>query len=258
MEVKLFSFVIIISTVIIICFSIIHFLEVNSFIARYAGIAQNNKAFGFLLNRAVLMLTRFFTMMLMPLLGLMVDLRPKLEDFLIMIHLCLLGAFLFSLLSYLNFNRWVIVFKSISTRYRSGSGLLLPTLFMIFTYMKINSPIRKANFKKILAIIFRENSARFVFISCIIVFSIYSISIFVAFFFALHFYDYRSSIGQISAVSNAFATVLLTFYVEPKIAVRIDNSKHKAHVDTHALILGRLIGVGVLSQLIISFLWFFI
>ena len=69
------------------------------------------------------------------------------------------------------------------------------------------------------------------------------------FFVALFFPDHRTMISQLSGVTNAFATVLLTFFIEPKISRVIDND-----VDNNvgvnmlfSLILGRILGVGVLG-----------
>lgn len=49
-----------------------------------------------------------------------------------------------------------------------------------------------------------------------IIFSIYSLSVFVSFIFGLLFSDYRTSISQLSAITNAFAAVLLTFMLSRK------------------------------------------
>lgn len=70
------------------------------------------------------------------------------------------------------------------------------------------------------------------------------------FYIALFFPDYRTTISQLSGVTNAFATVLLTFFIEPKISRSIDNNADsKMGVDMlFSLIIGRILGVGFISS----------
>ena len=74
------------------------------------------------------------------------------------------------------------------------------------------------------------------------------------FFIALFFPDYRTMISQLSGVTNAFATVLLTFIIEPKISRSIDLNENSVQSENMllSLVLGRVFGVGLISQLIVG------
>jgi len=60
-------------------------------------------------------------------------------------------------------------------------------------------------------------------------------------------------ISQLSGVTNAFATVLLTFIIEPKISRSIDLNEDSEQSENMllSLILGRIFGVGAISLIII-------
>ena len=75
------------------------------------------------------------------------------------------------------------------------------------------------------------------------------------FFIALFFPDYRTMISQLSGVTNAFATVLLTFIVEPKISKSIDLDENIENSENMllSLVLGRIFGVGIVSSIIVIF-----
>ena len=72
-----------------------------------------------------------------------------------------------------------------------------------------------------------------------------------AFYYALFFYEYRTTISQLSGVVNGLATVLLTFVVEPILAKEIDEDNPEAINMIYSLLFGRLLGVGFLTHIII-------
>lgn len=246
----------IICLIVVVCFAAIHLLEMTAFIARYAGISSQNRAFGFALNRSVMMLTRFFTMLLMPLLGYIVDIRIPKETFLCLIHGSLLGATIFSVAVYLDQNRWKHIFKDIIKCYKQGGGLLKSIVSSPFIYLlSFKLKLKRRKNYPIIKSIFLDKTSKNIFYLSIVVYTIYSLSVFLAFYMALYYYDYRSTIGQLSAITNAFATVLLTFFIEPKMAQRMDNSVYLSFRDNNSIMLGRILGVGVLSHVVILIFW---
>jgi len=78
------------------------------------------------------------------------------------------------------------------------------------------------------------------------------------FFIALFFPDYRTMISQLSGVTNAFATVLLTFIIEPKISKSIDLNEDTEQSENMllSLVLGRVCGVGLFSVFIVSVVFY--
>ena len=100
-----------------------------------------------------------------------------------------------------------------------------------------------------------------IFLSAI-VFCCYSLGVFIAFYFALVFYEYRTTLSQMSGVVNGLATVLLTFIIEPKLARNFDEKNVDCINLLFSVLLGRFIGVAFLSPVIIFFMyvvgWFLI
>jgi len=82
-------------------------------------------------------------------------------------------------------------------------------------------------------------------------FAIYGTGIFISFYAALSNFEYRASISQLSGIINSVGTILLTFFIEPRISRGIDAESADAESLIHALLIGRLIGVGVLGQVIL-------
>lgn len=225
---------------VIAAFSVIHCIEMASFLARVAGVRGDNKAMAYSLQNAVFMLTRFFSMLMLPVLGFLIDRQVSREFYIGMVASALGGAFFMSFSVFLVRGRFVSLFMSVVEEVKSGKSLL----FLIFLV-----PFR----------IFRVSSARVVrakfeggvfFWGSALIFGIYAVSIFLSFYFGLVFPDYRASISQLSGVTNALATVLLTFYLEPRISMAIDKEECAEEILT-AFLLGRLLGVGLLSQLMI-------
>src|SRR5690554_6793105 len=189
-------FVTIAIAVSVLCFSAIHMLEMCAFIARYSGISSGYKAFGFTLNRSVMMLTRFFTMLLMPLLGFVVDMNIEKSQFLLMIHFSLFGAGVLSALVFVKQNKFKYVFNRVVFNYRAKGGLLKNILLVPFFYMKtskVNN--RYCRIVLIVRAVFYDPVSRYILFSSVFVYMIYALSVFIAFFAALNFYEYRASIG---------------------------------------------------------------
>lgn len=231
------------SIVVVLSFSIIHFVEVTSFLARLAGVLGNNKALAYATQNAVFMLTRFFSMMLLPVLGFLVDLRVSKAWYLAMCSSALVGAFILSVIALAMRGKSIAGFYKIIESVKSGKNLLrqilrFPKLMLCADKLHVDLPT------------LRECFSDRVFWYSSIIFSIYSVSLFCAFFFSLVVPDYRASISQLSGIVNAFATVLLTFYLEPKISVSIDQGRASDAL-LIKLLIGRVVGVGLISQVFI-------
>ena len=235
--------------IVIICFASIQFIEVSSFFARYSGIYIGKKTLAYALQNAVFMLTRFFTMALLPLLGLLIDFGVDRTEYLYMVS----GAFICSGilgLAVVYFRSYIVsgfisVLESVSLGKSLFTSLLKLPFFIIKNKKNIN--IAKPKFSYLI-------KSKIFWLSAI-VFAVYALSIFMVFFVSLNFPDYRASISQLSGVTNALATVLLTFIIEPKISVAIDkDSNDEALNMLFSLILGRIAGVFIISQSFVGFL----
>lgn len=224
---------------VVICFSCIQLIEVLSYLARISGVSENKRSLAYSLQNAIFMLTRFFTMALLPLLGYLIDIGIDKSIYLKMVCGSLLFGAILTFLAYYFRHIIVSIFSKVINKISSGANVLKEIL--IIPYYFINKE------KNISYIDVRIHKG--IMVNSALVFGIYSLSVFMVFFVALFFPEHRTMISQLSGVTNAFATVLLTFFIEPKISRVIDNG-----IDNNvginmifSLILGRIIGVGVLG-----------
>lgn len=249
---KMSEFNVIAFFLIILCFGIIHFLEYSSFLSRIAGVVSGAKVTSYTIQQTAFVMTRFFFVAMMPLIGFIVDSKIESDKYLIMIHLSLLLAS-FSYVLVIIFSKNIInYFYSVINRYQSGKSVF-NAIILGFFYK--NKEYIDYSVVGVISFILKDKECRNLVFGSAIVFCCYSIGVFVSFFAALYFFEFRSSIGQLSGVINALATVLLTFYIEPKVSNAIDKNDFNAKEKICSLLVGRFFGVAILSQLIIFSLW---
>ena len=232
--------------IVILCFSCIQAIEVLSYLSRLSGVLIDKKSMAYTLQNAVFMITRFFTLALMPILGLLVDMGIDKKYFLI---LCI-GSFLVSsiICSFIIYfkNRSISAFITIIELVVGGRQLLpsllrFPKLFTKKNSHSVNTP--SATY------LFHSN----IFWLSSIVFFSYATSLFFVFFLGLFFPDYRVMLSQTSGVINAFSTIILTFWIEPKLSLAIEKDSlddKKSSPDLiMSLLIGRVFGVGIYSSI---------
>lgn len=224
--------------IVIVLFSIIHLIEVTAFFARSSGVSSGSTALGYALQNSVFMLTRVFTTALFPLLGFVVDSKVEQSSYLLMMSFSLLLASFCGFFVVFFRERVVLAFALIIERYNEKGRLLYQLLCFPFFLFRRN--------------VCRGSSESNVFLNSFFwgggfVFGVYSISVFISFYFGLVFYEYRATISQLSGVANAIATVVLTFYIEPKISSIIDNERDKASSSIASLMAGRVFGTFALG-----------
>ncbi|SFH70320.1 lipid II flippase family protein [Modicisalibacter xianhensis] len=226
---------------VVIIFSFIHLIEVASFFARVAGVKKGNTAFGYALQNSVFMFTRVFTMLLLPLLGYLVDLKISEDFYLGMVALSLLSASFFGYVVITHKERVIAAFQKIITAYEENGKLFFKMISFPVHFMRTSGVIKNKPSLYTLKNYVRNSF----FWGGAIIFGIYSISVLMSFYFGLVFYEYRTTISQLSGISNALATVILTFYIEPRMSGIIDNNKESAVDSIECLMYGRVIGTFV-------------
>lgn len=227
---------------VIFLFSSIHFIEFLSFYSRIAGIRTDNRLISYSLQQTAFVGTRFFFIFLMPVLGFIVDSRIDKNTYLIMVIFSLVFATLSYLIAYILREKIIFFFISVIEEYSQNTGYLKSILKSIYKTLYIGD-IPKYKVKGII-------NKKMVFFSALI-FCSYSIAVFLSFYFALVFYEFRSTISQLSGVVNAFATLVLTLYIEPRISRSIDKKLLNAEFDVYSLLLGRFLGVAIISPVIV-------
>lgn len=214
-----------------VLFAIIHCIEFISYFSRVAGLKTGAKVLSYSYQQMFFVGTRFFFIALMPLIGFVVDGRISLSIYTNMLHISMIlagGAYFLAFL----FREKIIKLIIFWLNKKNKNNLISVKDFHSESLKKI------LKYKKL------------IFLSCI-VFCSYALGVFIAFYYALSFYEYRTTISQLSGVINGLATVLLTFIVEPLLAREIDRDNPDAINMLYAMLLGRFLGVAILTHFVI-------
>lgn len=214
-----------------ILFAIIHCIEFTSYFSRVAGLQTGAKVLSYSYQQMFFVGTRFFFIALMPLIGFVVDGKVSLAIYLNMLHISMLLAGVGYFLAFI-FRRKVIALIIFWLNKKNNDNIIS------------NKKFFNENIKNIL------KYKKLIFLSSI-VFCSYALGVFIAFYYALSFYEYRATISQLSGVVNGLATVLLTFIVEPLLAREIDRDNPDAINMLYAMLLGRFLGVAILTHIVI-------
>lgn len=220
-----------------ILFCLIHFVEFSSYLSRLAGLKVGYPMLGYSFQQMFFVGTRFLFIALMPLIGYMVDQKIPINAYINMLFVCMLMASV----------SYMIVFFLRDIFIEKISQLILKKNEFKSESEGVSCDF---NFRDLLA--YKKN----IFLSAI-VFCCYSLGVFIAFYFSLIFYEYRTTISQMSGVINGLATVLLTFIIEPKLAKKFDERSNESISLLYSVLFGRFIGVAFLSPLIIYLIYYF-
>tara|TARA_R110000772_G_scaffold46813_9_gene106930 strand:+ start:11722 stop:12294 length:573 start_codon:yes stop_codon:yes gene_type:complete len=184
---------------------------------------------------------------LLPLLGLVVDMGTDKDAFEITAHLSLLMATLFGVIPLIFSNKIISYYCSVINKYQLG-GSFIKSFLVPFKNLTSD---KRPSFTQII----RNKNSRATLLQSNFVYLIYSTGIFVSFYMALIFNEYRASISQMSGVVNAFGAVLLTFVVEPRISRSIDTKSNEATEMIFALFWGRILATAFSGQCLLLILF---
>ncbi|AUA39896.1 lipid II flippase Amj family protein [Escherichia coli] len=190
-------------------------IEFISQYSRVAGYFINRNAIAYSLQNTTFTLTRFFSVLLMPLIGLMVDNAYTPSVFIA----CVLLSFYFVAIlgcGVFFFRKSICNFYiRFITNYVNGGGIF----HSFFKSLSCNKNKKiKVDISDIDNFII---DFKYFFIACFI-YSIHATGIFMTFYFALISPIHKIMITQMSGVINAFATLLLTFKIDPALSVAIE------------------------------------
>ncbi|RZQ54959.1 hypothetical protein C1E23_01355 [Pseudoalteromonas phenolica] len=225
--------------IVIVSFAIIHMIEVVGIHARYAGFLNKKGSVGYSIQNSTFVFTRFFYILLMPFMGLIVDHGIEIDQFYDMLHSALFLATIASLIVYL-FRGKVIYYYSRVIEIYSSTGKLLYSLMTAINSSVETMQIQVENPKGI--------NYGYMFMTSF-VYTVYSLGVFFAFTLAVNYPDYRSSLSHLSGIVNGFATLVFTIKIDPIMSLSIDKQGDEFPLLFKSFILGRLLGVGLFSQI---------
>lgn len=228
-------------------YGLIQLLELSAVLARISGLKSGNHLLGYSIQQSIYMGTRFFLVMLMPAMGLIVDQGIETSTYQLITHTSLLISAVFGMLVLWQRARLINYYSRVIIIYKKSGKFTRSFFLALKAAGGETAPIEKPA----IGLFLEHPETRKTFFFSLIVFSTYSVGMFLSFYFALQFFEYRASISQLSGILNALGALLLTFIVEPLISQRIDEKHEHAETLVMALFLGRLVAVAVAGQIIL-------
>lgn len=227
---------------IVFLFACIQVVEFSAVLARLAGMASQKNMVGYSIQQSFLVGTRLFQVVMLPLLGLMVDSGVTEGFFRTISHLSLFIAALFCLMALGLRIQIVAYFISVIETYSQSQNFVKS-----FLRRQRARGIAPQEMPKLPGI-FTTPAARKIFSQSSFVYAIYSMGLFLSFYFAILFPEYRASISQSSGIVNSLGAIILTFYIEPRISHSIDKNDPTSGTLVLALLAGRLAALLIVSQ----------
>lgn len=209
--------------IVILAYGALSGLEFMSFYARLAGRNAGTPVSGYAQQNIVLMVSRFGSLLMLPTLGYLIDMRLSTLSYLRMVFVALILATTISSVIY--FFRGKLINRF--------SRLLNPNspFFQIRTFQG-------------------RVQYRFFWPSVCIYFA-YGMAFFISYFAALLVPEFRTTLANSAVILNAGATVLLSVYLEPKFSRVVDNgSIEEMDEALRSLLLGRLLAIGFVSPIL--------
>ncbi|MBS3828479.1 lipid II flippase family protein [Proteus mirabilis] len=187
------------------------FIEFISQYSRVAGYFIDKNSIAYSLQNTTFTLTRFFSVLLMPLIGFMVDKNYQPSIFLLCVITSFYFVFILGLIVFFCRKKICFFYINFIKKYINGYGLIT-SFFRSFKLNK-NYNISELNHYKI--------DIKY-FVISVFIYAIHALGVFVTFYFALISPDNKIMITQTSGIINAFATLLLTFKIDPALSVAIE------------------------------------
>ncbi|ELZ9636548.1 lipid II flippase family protein [Proteus mirabilis] len=187
------------------------FIEFISQYSRVAGYFIDKNSIAYSLQNTTFTLTRFFSVLLMPLIGFMVDKNYQPSIFLLCVITSFYFVFILGLIVFFCRKKICFFYINFIKKYINGYGLIT-SFFRSFKLNK-NYNISELNNYKI--------DIKY-FVISVFIYAIHALGVFVTFYFALISPDNKIMITQTSGIINAFATLLLTFKIDPALSVAIE------------------------------------
>jgi hypothetical protein len=224
------------------------FIETAAFGSRVAGKLVNRLSLGITLQHSMFTVSRLFLPPLLLSLSFLIESNLNVELFLLIAAILTFSAFLTSLLVFIKFNYFQLLFQHLFVRYEYNT-IPIAILRVIFSrryeFNKvdlINIPkIRSLQLKKIFASIFA-----YFFLST---------GFLTAFSFAILIPEYRMTVSQLATVFHGIGAIVLALYIDPMISksidIEFDNSNWVKNI--YSIFVGRLVAYLLASSMFLSF-----
>ena len=223
-----------------------HIIETASFGARAAGRLINRPALGTTIHHSLFTGSRFFLVLLLPILGYLIESGISVDSYSNIIVLSLLLTFICSLIVLFRFNYIQHFFQKIFVLYKDSS---IPIAFFksFFKAKQLELSFKDIEKLSVHKLIFKKMFVSFV------AYTFLGTGFFISFYLALSFPEYRLTLSQFTAVFHGFGAIIVSFYLDPMLSRSIDQ------IDNDTLWLNNLYSIlvgRVISYLFASIIFF--
>jgi hypothetical protein len=224
------------------------FIETVSFGSRLAGKLVNRLSLGTTLQHSIFVTSRLFLPPLLLSLSLLIESGLSIQLFLLTSAILTITAFSTSLLVFINFNYFQLLFQRVFAQYESNT---IPVAIIKALFGKKNKlnqvkleatpKIRNLSFKKIAA-----SSFAYFFLST---------GFLIAFSLAILLPEYRMTMSQSTTVFHGIGAIILAMYIDPMISksldVELENSNWLENI--YSIFVGRLLAYLLASSTFLAF-----
>jgi hypothetical protein len=226
------------------------FIETAAFGSRVAGKLANRPSLGVTLQHSMNIVSRLFLPPLLLSLSFLIESNLNVQLFLLIAAVLTISAFLASLLVFINFNYFQLLFQHLFVRYEFNT-IPIAILRVIFgkekefnkVDLKIIPKIRSLSFKKIATSVFAYFFLQTGFL--------------IAFSFAILIPEYRMTMSQLATVFHGIGAIVLAMYIDPMISRHLDNELDNSIwiKNIYSIFIGRMLAYLLAS---ITFLAFYL
>jgi len=198
-----------------VCYTLMQFIEAASFGSRVAGKLTNRLSLGSSLQHTFFTISRLFLPPLLFSLSFMIESDLSIQLFLMIAFFLTISAFIASLVVFLNFNYFQLLFQKLFIRYQDNS--IPVAIFKVFLGKKITfNMVDMETIPKI-----KTLSIKKIF-SAVVAYFFLTTSFLIAFSFAILIPDYRMTMSQLTSIFQGVGALILTMYIDPMIGRSLD------------------------------------
>ncbi len=236
--------------VIVCSYVLLQSIEFFSFGSRVAGKSSGDLSLGFAIQQTIFTISRSLLMIFLPALAFSVESKISVETYLLVVCLSLFITAVVSFYFINRLNAIQLFFQTVFFHYDTCS---VPKAFFRAIFGTKNH-IRHVRIDTIFSF---ENIQFKNFLLSFIAYSFLVSGFFVAFLFAIMFYEYRLTFSQMTPIFHGVGALIVAFFLDPMLSRSIDRSDDESIwlKNVYSVMLGRALGYVFACIVFIVILW---
>jgi hypothetical protein len=227
----------IIESIAIISYVLMHFIEFFSFASRAAGKLSGNTALGTTVHYSLDTASRLLLVVFLPAVAFMIETMTKIENYLLVPIIALFISFFLNLLVILKLNFAQRFFQKVFKLFAETNNLFLSLFKALYTKNENSETVKQIEIFSLRNLTLRK------YMASSIAYLFLNTGFYAAFLLSLIFYDYRLTISQFSTMIHGLGQLIVAFYLDPMLSRSIDESlvKDRWASDMYSILFGRML-----------------